>query len=132
MWKDFHASDVYRSDAAGMARCCVRMVAALMFGGSAARHPASLLDNAPLERLLARELDFDAIRRSIDAGALTAVGVTVSGYTSGESISFFQGAEGVEGWRRSRRVGVRTFRGIPARPTRSGLRRCTSPSSTAR
>jgi len=84
------------------------MIAALMFGGSAARHPASLLDNAPLERLLAREIDFGGIERSIDAGAVRAVGVTVSGYTSGESISFFQGAEGVDGWRRARRVGVRT------------------------
>jgi len=58
--------------------------------------------------MLARQLDLSAIRQSIDSGSLRAVAVTASGYTSGESISFFEAAPQIEGWRRSRRVGVKT------------------------
>jgi NTE family protein len=113
VWKDFHAHDVYRSDVAGMAGCCARLLAALMLGGVRSQNPASLLDNAPLEALLRRRLDLAGIRRSIEKGALSAVAVTASGYTSGESISFFEGEPALEGWRRSRRVGVRTELDVP-------------------
>jgi len=65
-----------------------------------------LLDNAPLAQLLRRHLDFPAIRRSIEAGALYALSVTASGYTSGQSVSFFQGVPGLAGWHRARRIGV--------------------------
>ena len=45
-------------------------------------------------RLLARKyLDFARIERNIEAGALDAVAITCSGYTSGQSCSFFQGRE---------------------------------------
>ena len=112
VWKNVHAGHVYRADVRGIASCGARWLAALLLGGLGSRNPVSLLDNAPLERLLANQLDFGGIRKSIDAGALTAVAVTCSGYTSGESISFFEGSAAVEGWRRSRRVGVRTELGV--------------------
>ena len=63
------------------------------------RHnPISLLDNAPL-RDDAREAtcDFERIQGNIDSGALYAVCVTASGYTSGQSVSFFQGGSGLRG-----------------------------------
>ena len=112
VWKNVHAGHVYRADVAGIVACGARWIAALLLGGLGSRNPVSLLNNAPLERLLADQLDFGGIRKSIDSGALTAVAVTCSGYTSGESISFFEGNSGVEGWRRSRRVGVRTELGV--------------------
>ncbi len=80
----------------------------MMLGGLGSRNPVSLLDNAPLQQLLAKHLDLGGIGRALGSGALKAVAVTASGYTSGESISFFEGGPAVEGWRRSRRVGVRT------------------------
>jgi NTE family protein len=108
VWKNVHAGDVYRADVAGIAACGARWLAALMLGGLGSRNPVSLLDNAPLQQLLAKHLDLGGIGRALGSGALTAVAVTASGYTSGESISFFEGGPAVEGWRRSRRVGVRT------------------------
>ncbi|GIK88241.1 MAG: hypothetical protein BroJett026_37220 [Betaproteobacteria bacterium] len=107
VWRNLRAGDVYRADAPGIAACGARWLAALMLGGLGRRNPASLLDNAPLAALLARHVDFDGIARAIDAGALDAVAVTASGYTSGESISFFQAAGGADGWRRARRIGAR-------------------------
>jgi NTE family protein len=61
-----------------------------------------------LGALLESQLDFGAIDRSIAAGHLRAISVTASGYTSGESLAFFQGHEALQPWRRAQRVGVRT------------------------
>jgi NTE family protein len=71
------------------------------------RHnPVSLLDNAPLRELLEKHLDFPRIQLNLDSGALYAVCVTASGYTSGQSVSFFQGGAGLEGWERNQRIGA--------------------------
>jgi NTE family protein len=81
-----------------------RWLSALML---LSRHnPVSLLDNQPLREMLQRNLDFSRIQDHIDSGALYAVCVTASGYTSGQSVSFFQGGSGLEGWERNQRVGA--------------------------
>ncbi len=105
VWKDFHAGHVYRADLVGMARCAARWLLALGAGGLG-RNPVSLLDNAPLGQLLARHLDLQGIQRSIDSGALRALAITASGYSSGHSISFFQGHPDLEAWQRARRIGT--------------------------
>lgn len=107
VWKNFHAGQVYRADLSGMASCAARWLLALVAGGLGKRNPVSLLDNAPLASLLEQRLDLSGIARSIESGALSALAVTASGYSSGHSISFFQGANTLEGWRRARRIGVR-------------------------
>jgi NTE family protein len=106
VWKYFHADQVYRSDVLGVIGTGSNWLAALLLGGLGKNNPTSLLDNAPLARLLRRHLDFPAIRRSIESGALYALSVTASGYTSGQSVSFFQGVPGLAGWQRARRIGV--------------------------
>ena len=106
VWKYFHADQVYRSDVAGVIGTGGKWLAALLLGGLGKNNPTSLLDNAPLAQLLRRHLDFPGIRKSIEAGALYALSVTASGYTSGQSVSFFQGVPGLAGWQRARRIGV--------------------------
>ena len=59
-------------------------------GGMGRNNPVSLLDNSPLARLLAKYLDFDGIGRSIESGALYALSVTVSGYSSGSQLVSFR------------------------------------------
>ena len=82
-----------------------RWLAAMML--LSRRNPVSLLDNAPLRDLmLERTCDFERIQAHIDSGALYAVCVTASGYTSGQSVSFFQGGSGLEGWERNQRIGA--------------------------
>ena len=51
-------------------------------------------------------LDFSRIAQAIDSGALHSVSITCSGYSSGQSVSFFQGRAEIEGWRRSQRIGI--------------------------
>ncbi|MEO8159036.1 MAG: patatin-like phospholipase family protein [Betaproteobacteria bacterium] len=106
IWKYFHVNQVYRSDVLGIFGTGARWLTAMLMGGLGKNNPSSLLDNTPLSELLRARLDLAGIRRSIDAGALYALSVTVSGYTSGQSVSFFQGVPGLEGWQRARRLGI--------------------------
>ncbi len=107
VWKNFHVDHVYRADVFGAMRNSARWVlAALMRGRYLNRRPISLLDNAPLAALLCRHIDFAAIQRHIDAGHLDALSITCSGYTSGQSVSFYQGRPELGNWQRARRIGV--------------------------
>jgi NTE family protein len=106
VWKNIRVADVYRADAIGALRNSVRWIGALFSGGALGANNVSLLDSSPLEALLKRYLDLGAIQRNIDSGHLAAFSVTCSGYTSGESVTFYQGRPGLENWRRARRIGV--------------------------
>ena len=72
-------------------RTGARWLGTFFLGGRGRNNPASLLDSAPLARLLTAMLDLPGIQRSIDKGHLQALSITASGYTSGESVSFCQG-----------------------------------------
>ncbi len=106
VWENFSAHQVYRADAAGIGVAGARWLATLAIGWITRRAPRSLLDNAPLRHLLQTSLDLDRIGRAIDNGALHSLSITCSGYSSGQSVSFFQGRAGLDAWRRSQRVGV--------------------------
>jgi NTE family protein len=106
VWKYFHVDQVYRSDPLGVVTTGAKWLGALLLGGLGKNNPTSLLDSAPLAGLLREHLDFDGIKRSVEACALYALSITASGYTSGQSVSFFQGVSGLGGWQRARRVGV--------------------------
>jgi NTE family protein len=106
VWKNFRVHHVYRADPWGAFSNSVRWILAVLSGGRIAPKGVSLLDNAPLGGLLAKHLDFGAIQRAIDAGQLSAFSITCSGYTSGQSVTFFQGVPGLEPWQRARRIGV--------------------------
>ena len=101
---------MYRSDFVGVMYNGVRWVAGLVLSsfGSDKLNYVSLLDNTPLVELLERVLPCEKIQESIDCGALYALSITASGYGSGHSVTFYQGAEDIEPWRRARRVGVPT------------------------
>jgi NTE family protein len=108
VWKNFHAHHVYHADIFGTFRNSARWVFSALTGGRlrSSSKTVSLLDNAPLAALLRKHVDFDAIQRSIDAGDLTALSVTCSGYSSGQSVTFYQGHPDLQNWQRARRIGV--------------------------
>ena len=106
IWEDFHARDVYRADPLGIAASGAAWLTALTAGWLIRHSPRSLLDNAPLRRLLADQIDLGRIEPAIAAHALHSVSITCSGYASGESVSFFQGRSDIEPWRRSQRIGA--------------------------
>jgi NTE family protein len=104
VWEHMRCEHIYRTDAWNIMRAGARWLSAMML---LSRHnPISLLDNAPLRAMLEKNLDFERIQVHIDSGELYAVCVTASGYTSGQSVSFFQGGSGLEGWQRNQRIGA--------------------------
>jgi NTE family protein len=106
MWEEIHAGDIYRADPLGVAASGAGWLAALALGWLLHRSPRSLLDTAPLRRLIADHFDLSRLERSIACHALHSVSITCSGYASGESVSFFQGRSDIEPWRRSQRIGA--------------------------
>jgi NTE family protein len=109
-WKNFHASQVYRTDAAGVFNNTVLWLAGVVSGaiGMNKLKQVSLLDNSPLAELLDELLPCEKIQESIDKGYLHALSVTASGYGSGESVTFYQGVKELQSWRRTGRVGIPT------------------------
>jgi len=113
VWKNFHVHHVYRADAWGAFGNSLRWILTAITAGRFTDDAISLLDNSPLQRLLDRHIEFDAIGRCVDAGHLKAFAVTCSGYTSGQSVTFYQGHATLAGWERARRVGVAMPIGLP-------------------
>ncbi|HUG77448.1 MAG TPA: patatin-like phospholipase family protein [Burkholderiales bacterium] len=104
VWENMRCEHIYRTDTWHIMKTGARWLAAMML---ISRHnPISLLDNSPLAQMLQRNLDFPRIQAHIDSGALYAVCVTASGYTTGQSVSFFQGGSGLDGWERKQRIGA--------------------------
>ena len=108
VWRNIHVDQVYRSDPVGVFISGARWIAALLAGGLGKHNPVSLLDNSPLAELLRHKIEFKGIQESIDRGALYALSITASGYTSGESVTFYQGVPTTSPWKRARRLGIPT------------------------
>lgn len=111
VWGGLHVDQVHRADLPGVIGNTLRCVGSLL-SSRLAQNPFSLLDNSPLRKLLGCRLPFRGIQRSIHLGALHALGVTVWGYTSGQSVTFYQGNQSIVPWSRVMRVGVASRIGI--------------------
>ena len=105
VWKNFRVHQVFRADAIGVLKSGLHWFIAMSLGGIGKYNPTSLLDRTPLRRFLERYVPCEEIHASIDAGAIRAISVTASGYTSGKSVSFYQGVPSLIPWDRARRVG---------------------------
>ena len=103
VWENFRVHHVYRSDAPGIIQSGARWLGAMMLIRRSS--PISLLDNTPLGDMLSSGLDFSRIQDNIDAGSLYALSITCSGYSSGQSVSFYQGGAECVPWERMQRVG---------------------------
>ncbi|HEY8887195.1 MAG TPA: patatin-like phospholipase family protein [Gallionella sp.] len=109
-WKNFHANQIYRTDVIGVFNNSMLWLAGVILNtiGINKLTRVSMLDNSPLIELLEEMLPCEKIQESIDAGLLHALSITASGYSSGQSVTFFQGVEQLVPWRRKGRVGMPT------------------------
>ena len=107
VWENFRVERVYRADPWAMLKTSARWFASMLW--IKRNSPASLFDNSPIREMLEQTLDLGRIQENIDKGALYAVSVTASGYSSGENVSFYQGGPGLEAWERTQRVGAATM-----------------------
>jgi NTE family protein len=102
-WKGLNAADVYKTSWNSVLSSMARVVWGVL-RGSADDIPSAVLDNSPLEARLLRWLDFEAIHRNIDRGALSDLAINAMNYTTGESVAFHEGRKPVS-WQRAHRCG---------------------------
>lgn len=109
-WKNFHASQIYRTDVIGVFNNTMLWFAGVVLRllGINKLNRVSLLDNSPLIEFLEEMLPCEQIQESIDAGLLHALSITASGYGSGQSVTFYQGVKELKPWKRTGRLGVPT------------------------
>lgn len=105
-WSNIHCADVYRTDGRQVFKTMAKLIGSLLFGRLGVEPPQSLLDNSPLAEMLERELQLSKIQTAIDEGVLTGLSITASSYDTAVAKCFYQAADEVIPWYRTRRVGV--------------------------
>jgi len=108
VWANFHVKQVFKADAFSMLRSGLHWLGSLISGGWLMPPPAALFDNSPLRALLEARIDWRELQVSLASGSLRALAVCATGYGSANSVAFFDGASGIEDWRRQQRIGQRT------------------------
>jgi len=108
VYANFHIGKIFKTDAWTALKSGVSWSMTFVPGWLRKSQPRSVLDNSPLRHLLERHIRFARIQQAIDSGDLHAVSITASGYTTGLSVTFYQGVEGLVPWKRTRRIGLPT------------------------
>jgi len=96
VWANFHVPQVFLVDAPTMLRSGLHWMLSLLSGGVLLPPPQALFDNSPLRQLLARNIDWRHLQRSINGGHLRALAL----------------CDTVAPWMRQQRVGQRTELGL--------------------
>lgn len=113
IWSQIEARQVYRADSLAMIRSGANWMSLLSFGWTLRKwfktRPNSLFDNRPLAELLTNVLDFNGLDHAFNSGALHALAITASSYTSGMHLTFYQTLADIEPWVRSQRLAQRDF-----------------------
>jgi NTE family protein len=108
IWANFHVGKVFKVDTWTALKSGLKWGLTFLPGRLGTEQPGSILDNSPLRGLLESHIRFARIQQAIDSGDLRAVSVTASGYTSGRSVTFYQGVNELIPWKRTRRIGQPT------------------------
>lgn len=112
LWQQLTIEHVFRTEWRDLVGGLYRFGRSFFHEGVDFHRPLSLLDNSPLNAFLKTNIRFSEIQKNIDRGVLKAVSVTALGYSSSDSVSFFQGEETLKEWVRFRRVGRATTLGM--------------------
>lgn len=107
VWRNIRSDKIYRLDSSGLLSSASNWVFSFI-NNRGRQVPASLLDNRPLADLLAGVLKMERVNHNMNAGYLDSLVITASGYSSGESVSFFQSVNDIDNWQRPHRIGIRT------------------------
>jgi NTE family protein len=107
VWAGFHVNQVFRADMLSMMRSGLHWGMSLMSGGYLLSPPRALFDNTPLRELLERNINWGHLQRSVRVGALRALALCASNYSSAASVAFFEGDGDLGEWQRHQRVGRR-------------------------
>jgi NTE family protein len=107
-WSHVAPHDVFRTDARTLVRVALAWAADLSLGGRlASGRGKSLLVSDPLRALLTERLDMSLVRENVDRGLVHGIALTTTNYRTNLAVTFFDGAEEIQPWGRSTRIGVR-------------------------
>lgn len=107
LWGNLTSDQIHRVGYTELIGSTLKLFDAFFRSGIARGRPLSLFDNTPLNHLLIENIHLQYLPGLIDEGHLHALCITALSYQSGQSISFYQGAEAATPWQRPRRIGVR-------------------------
>ena len=107
VWSGFRSSQVVRCDPLTVIRGALHWTVSLASSGWLAAPPRSLLDTSPLRDLLQQVIPLERIRDGIEQGALDAVAVATTSYSTGRAVAFFDARPDNAEWHRARRAGTR-------------------------
>ena len=108
IWCELNTSNVFKTSWRDVVAGGFRLLMSLFHEGIGSGKSIALLDNTPLRQFLDSRINFSQLEEGISKGDLKAVCITAMNYSSGESVSFFQGDKSVQPWRRYRRTGLKT------------------------
>lgn len=104
-WRNMRTNLIYKTDAVSALHNFASFAWAILRGSLGTGHALSILDNSPLRGVLEGHVRFARIRQAIDSGAVDALAINTSGYTSARAVCFFEGKPELSGWSRARREG---------------------------
>lgn len=111
-WMELTTEKVFRTDFPTLAGTIARWAWHLGTGKSLAPKLTGLLDTRPLRQFLSGHLRLGSIGRNIEQGRLRAAGLTAVHYSTGQTVTFVQGEEGIPMWRRTGRFSIQTRLGV--------------------
>lgn len=111
-WRRLKTGDIYETDLGQLSGHGMRWLASVLTGRPGPEGAASMLDSAPLRSLLGSALEFERIGANVRSGALHALAINATSYSTGFAISFYQGQLSADPWRRTRREGRRSEIGV--------------------
>ncbi|XQW83683.1 patatin-like phospholipase family protein [Thalassotalea piscium] len=105
VWNNLNTNRIYYSDPARVFGHLATGALASFQADYANKKAHSLLNNMPLRDLLNDVVDFKRIDVNIMKGYLSAISVTASSYSSGDTVSFYQSKSSIAPWYREKRYG---------------------------
>lgn len=112
VWGNIRPAQVFRTDLSGLLGNALGWIRDLALGGLLGKvGPRSLLDTAPLARLLAR-IPFERIPEHVEAGRLSALVIGAINYATGNGVLFLEGRPDLPLWERPRHRVERTAVGV--------------------
>lgn len=112
LWMALVPDTVFRVDSPSLLWSVVRSSAQLMGGGASKSTLRGLVETAPLQELLTEALspvdnELTGIQYNLNRGVLSAVAISTTSYTTGQSVTWIQGRD-IAPWERPNRRAVKT------------------------
>ncbi|MGY0592989.1 MAG: patatin-like phospholipase family protein [Paraglaciecola chathamensis] len=108
VWKNFTTRQVYGSGIRDVYSHLTQSYFRSFQSTLNQKQASSLLNNAPLRKLIRNRLDFKRIDNNVARGYLRAISISASSYSTHDSISYFQGHHDIAPWHRQQRRGIKT------------------------